>query len=185
MVAAILCASIQVLEATLKSAQWKINNHVGIPLIWDMFFWDAISVLTEELIFRGALLYILIKKLGTSKGVLLSSIAFGIYHWFSFGIFGNIIPMFFVFIGTGMMGYAFALAFSRTESIALPIGLHLGWNVTFNTIFSNGPLGKGILLLESDQILSDWFSLVGLWLAPILLILFVSYCIPKRNREFT
>ena len=111
----------------------------------------------------------------------ISSIAFGIYHWFSFGILGSIIPMIVVFVGTGLMGYAWALSFSKTKSIAMPIGLHFGWNFTFNTVFSNGPLGNGILFSESNNIISDWFSLIGLWVVPIIVLLFVKIVIPQNN----
>lgn len=90
-----------------------------------------------------------------------------------------------VFIGTGLMGYAWALAFSKTESIAMPIGLHLGWNFTFNSVFSNGPLGNGIFLSESSKIISDWFSLIGLWIVPLLVLIFVKRFVPKRGIEFT
>ena len=138
-------------------------------------------MITEELIFRGALLYILIQKLGKLKGIIISSIAFGIYHWFTFEILGSIIPMIVVFIGTGLMGYAFALSFSKTKSIAMPIGLHLGWNFTVNTIFSNGPLGNGIILSESNNINSDWFSLIGLWVVPIIILFFVKLSVPQNN----
>lgn len=181
LVTALLCVCVQFLESILKSSEWSINEEINGKLIFDMFYWDSISVITEELVFRGALLYILIKKLGAFKGIIVSAIAFGIYHWFSFGIFGNIIPMFFVFIGTGLMGYAWALAFSKTESIAMPIGLHLGWNFTFNSIFSNGPLGNGILLLESEKLISDWFSLIGLWIVPLIVLLFVKRFVPQKE----
>jgi hypothetical protein len=181
---ALLCICIQFIETILKSSEWSINEKINGKLILDMFYWDLISVITEELVFRGAILFILIKKLGELKGVLISAIAFGIYHWFSFGILGDIIPMFFVFIGTGLMGYAWALAFSKTESMAMPIGLHLGWNFTFNSIFSNGPLGNGIILFESEKVISDWFSLIGLWLVPLLVLIFVKRFVPEKKIEF-
>jgi len=79
------------------------------------------------------------------------------------------------------MGYAFALSFSKTKSIAMPIGLHLGWNFTVNTIFSNGPLGNGIILSESNNINSDWFSLIGLWVVPIIILFFVKLSVPQNN----
>jgi hypothetical protein len=53
---------------------------------------------------------ILINRLGSKKSVLISAITIGVYHWFSHGIFGNLVPMFFVFMGAGLMGYAWALA---------------------------------------------------------------------------
>jgi membrane protease YdiL (CAAX protease family) len=53
-------------------------------------WWTLFSVLYEELIFRGVVLYILIKRIGEVKAILISCIAFGIYHWFSYGLFWNI-----------------------------------------------------------------------------------------------
>lgn len=182
LITAALCFSVQFMELKMKSAEWTLNSNTDFNSIWNMFFWDLKSVVTEELLFRGALLYILIKRIGASKGVLLSAIAFGVYHWFSFGIFGSIIPMIFVFIGTGLAGYAWALAFSKTNSMAMPIGFHLGWNFTLNTIFSKGPLGSGLLFIEGGEEISDWFSLVGLWVVPIIVLLIVIYFIPKENK---
>lgn len=181
----ILCFSVQYLELVLKSSKWNLNENITPSMVINMFWWDFKSVVTEELVFRGALLFILIKKIGKNRGVLISAIAFGIYHWFSFGIFGNIIPMIFVFIGTGLMGYAWALAFSKTKSIFMAVGFHLGWNFTFNSIFSKGPLGQGVLLTKGGQSISDWYSLIGLILVPIFILVFVQYFIQDENQEFT
>ena len=163
------------LEAFLKSSEWILNPNFTIEKVVQYFYWDFKSVLTEELVFRGAILYILINKIGSSKAILLSATLFGIYHWFSFGVFGNIVPMFFVFIGTGTMGYAWALAFSKTKSILLPLGLHLGWNFTVNTIFSKGPLGEGLLISQGGGEITQLFSLVGLCLIPILVLIYVRF----------
>lgn len=182
---AILCAGVESLEMILRSSSLVVNDNSSAALILEMFWWDFKSVLTEELLFRGAILFILIRRLGERIGILISAVAFGIYHWFSFGIFGNIIPMFFVFIGTGLMGYAWALAFSKTKSIFLPIGLHLGWNFTFNTIFSKGPLRNGLLVAEGGNMISDWFALIGLWGVPVILLLIIKYGFPKDNTELT
>ncbi|WP_228853216.1 CPBP family intramembrane glutamic endopeptidase [Aegicerativicinus sediminis] len=180
---AMLCIGVQVMESFLSSSHWFINENLTGSLVWKMFYWDLKSVLTEELVFRGAILFILIKKFGSSRAIILSAIAFGIYHWFTFGIFGEIIPMVLVFIGTGLMGYAWALAFAKTESMALSIGLHLGWNFTFNSVFSNGPFGNGILLSKGGEIISEWFTLIGFILVPILVLLLVKHCVHKRKRN--
>ena len=184
-ITAILCIGVESLEMLLRSSSLHLNENSSADLILNMFWWDFKSVLTEELFFRGALLFILIERIGARKGIIISAVAFGIYHWFSFRIFGNIIPMFFVFIGTGLMGYAWALAFSKTKSIFLPLGLHLGWNFTFNTIFSKGPLRNGLLISEGGNIISDWFSLIGLWGVPVILLLIIKYCVPKENTKLT
>lgn len=183
LITAVLCIGAESLEMFLKGSNLRLNENPGLDLIVGMFWWDFKSVLTEELMFRGALLFILIKRLGTKKGILISAVAFGIYHWFSFGIIGNIIPMIAVFIGTGLMGYAWALAFAKTKSILMPVGLHLGWNFTFNTIFSKGPLRNGLLISEGGNQISDWFSLVGLWVVPLIVFLIIKYWIPTETTE--
>jgi hypothetical protein len=54
--------------------------------------------------------------------------------------------MAFVFALTGAFGFMLAFAFARTKSIALPIGLHLGWNLVSYVGFSTGPLGPGLFV---------------------------------------
>lgn len=183
LVTAILCFIVEYTELLLSSAQWKLNEKATVSMILKMFWWDFRSVFTEELIFRGAILYVLIRVSGASKAILLSAITFGIYHWFSFGILGDIIPMAVVFIGTGIMGFAWALAFYKTGSILMPLGLHLGWNFIFNSIFSNGPLGQGLVLTEGGAAVSDWYSLVGLCGVPVIVFLFVKFIVPVSRPE--
>jgi membrane protease YdiL (CAAX protease family) len=184
LITGILCVLVQHLESYLKSSTWILNNDITSGIIIKSFWWDFKSVLTEELIFRGALLYILIQKIGSKKSILISAIAFGIYHWFSYGVLGNVMAMILVFIGTGLMGYAWAWAFSRTKSIMLPFGLHLGWNFIYNTIFSNGPLGDLLLIQKGGNELSDWLSLLnfisGLVIVPIFVLIYVKYCVKKE-----
>ena len=179
LIMAILCAFVQYLESFQKSSTWILNEQITGLILLESFWWDLKSVLTEELIFRGAILYILIQKIGAKKGILISAIAFGIYHWFSFGVLGNIVAMVLVFIGTGLAGYAWAWAFAKTKSIMLPFGFHLGWNFIHNTIFSKGPLGDLVLISQGGNELSDWGSLlnfvIGLVFVPLLIIIYVRY----------
>lgn len=185
LITGILCILTQYLEAYLKSANWNLNEHITGNIILRSLWWDVKSVLTEELIFRGALLYIFIQKMGSRKSILISAIAFGIYHWFSYGVLGNLLAMILVFIGTGLMGYTWAWAFSKTKSIMLPFGLHLGWNFFYNTIFSKGPLGDAVLTLKGGTELGDWASLLnfisGLVLVPILVIIYVYYFVKDES----
>ena len=178
-ITAILCVIAQYFESYIKSSDWVLNENISIRTFFDSFFWDFKSVLTEELIFRGALLYILIQKLGSKKAILISAIAFGIYHWFSYGILGNVLAMIFVFIATGLMGYAWAWAFSKTKSIMLPFGLHLGWNFVHNTIFSKGPLGELVLVSTGGIELEEWnwiLNYIGSSIVvPIILIVWIRY----------
>ena len=173
LITAFLCLVVEIVMMTLKQSKISLNPEFTPGRFIQMSFFDLKSVVTEELVFRGALLFLLIEKIGAKRAIWISAILFGMYHWFSMSLFGNLIPMIVVFIGTGVMGYAWALAFAKTRSIFLPIGLHLGWNFTFNTIFSNGPLGRGWMVLDGGVQISDWYSLIGLWVAPIIILFIV------------
>ena len=184
---ATLCASVQLLESYMMHASWYLNPQITVSKIGEYLKRNVNSVLFEELIFRGALLFIAIKRLGQTKGIILSAVAFGIYHWFSFGVFGNIIPMIFVFLITGFMGYAWAYAFAKTKSMALPIGFHLGWNFTFNAIFSKGVTSYPVLILmktpgstELTGAASVANAIVQNLLPSILTLLFVRFMIKKH-----
>ncbi|MDN3492455.1 CPBP family intramembrane glutamic endopeptidase [Winogradskyella bathintestinalis] len=185
LISAVCCILIQYLEAYLKSSDWIFNKAILSQTILHSFWWDFKSVLTEELIFRGALLYILIQKIGSNKSLLISAIAFGVYHWFSLGVIGNVVAMVLIFIGTGVMGYAWALAFYKTKSILLPFGLHLGWNFIHNTIFSQGPLGEMLLIAKGGHELTEWNSLLnfvsGMVIIPFLILIYVTYFVKKEN----
>lgn len=137
------------------------------------------SVLFEELVFRGYLLWQLLRWLGERKGVWLGAVAFGAYHWFSWGVFGQPVPMVVVMILTGSFGYMLCLAFARTGSVAAPIGLHLGWNLTSYLGFSQGPFGPG-LWVPAAEVSAGWqpvFFNLGL---PLVAVIGVSVWLHRR-----
>jgi uncharacterized protein len=184
----ILCASLQVTEASFMNAHWQLNPQIDVAHILNYLWWNLNSVMFEELLFRGALLFIAIKKLGVVRGVILSSICFGIYHWFSFEVVGNIIPMVVIFIITGLMGAAWAYAFAKTKSMALPIGFHLGWNFTFNAIFSKGFISLPVFMLVKNADSTGLSSFVSLTnfllqniLPSVLTFLFVRFYIKETT----
>ncbi len=125
---------------------YHLNSHYTFTAFTNSAWYVVISVIYEELIFRGALLYILINKIGTQKAVLVSAISFGCYHWFTMGVLGEVVPMLFVFSITAIMGYLFALSFNITKTIYLPLALHLGYNFTFMIVFSRSNIGEQLLV---------------------------------------
>jgi len=85
--------------------------------------------------------------------------------------------MLLVFLVTGFMGYVFAVSYYKTKSIILPIGLHLGWNLINHNIFSNGPNGTIIFLVNGSPELSNSQQLIsfGLYLiVTVIALLFVK-----------
>lgn len=146
-----VAATQYLLIAHFSDFNWVLNPELSWGQALDSIRWNINSVLFEELLFRGYLLYKAIEWLGARKGCFLSAVAFGIYHWFSYGVIGNLVQMVYVFLLTGMYGLMLAYAFERTKSIALPIALHLGWNLVAIFVFSNGPIGKQLLVPDSDN----------------------------------
>lgn len=124
------------LLANLGKNPYHLNEHYT----WNNFIQSAFylfkSVAFETLIFNGALLYILAKRIGPNKSILITAIAFGIYHWFSWNLFGNAAAMAMVFFSTGVMGYFWSMAYVRTGTIWLPFALHYGVNFALNILLS-------------------------------------------------
>ncbi|MEP0985712.1 CPBP family glutamic-type intramembrane protease [Ekhidna sp.] len=186
-ITASLCCLSQLIEVVLGTFRWSLNPDFSALQIVEGLWWNMKSVLTEELIYRGALLYLLIRFLSPKKAMLISASAFGIYHWFSFGVFGNLVPMILIFIGTGLMGYAWALSFYKTKSIYLAFGLHLGWNFTLNSIFSKGPLGDQLLIHRGGEMVGDVVSLINflisMILIPLIVFIWVKYVVVQEEWE--
>lgn len=137
--------------ARLAGFEWTLNAGYGSAALLEGLRWNTTSVLFEELIFRGALLWLAVRWLGPGRGTLLSAAAFGVYHWFSYGLFGALVPMIYVFLLTGTFGLMLARAYVWSGSILLPIALHLGWNLVNNELFSNGPMGQRLLIASTSE----------------------------------
>lgn len=162
----------------LSGSKMTINANFALFTFIKSFGWTLKSVLFEELLFRGALLYLGIKYLGARTACIISAIAFGIYHWFSYNIIGNIGQMITVFILTTVAGLLFAYAFAKTKSMYLQIGLHLGWNIVTIIIFSQGPLGQQFLISANGHPIGIVMTLIlfafQLLALPIATLLFLN-----------
>ncbi len=181
---AILCALFGYLIIIINKPTVTLNPHFTITTFLNSSFWMLKSVLIEELLFRGALLYIGIKKFGIKNACILSSIIFGIYHWFSYGILGDFSQMIYIFFLTGIGGLLFAFSFALTKSIYLPVGLHLGWNLISVVIFSGGPLGKQMLVFNGgDQLDGFWKTIFFIF--QITLLPFATYLYLSRRKQRT
>jgi len=125
---------------------WDLNPVLTARLMWDGVWYNIKSVLFEELIFRGVIFYLLIRRFGRAKALLISAAAFGVYHWFTYELWGQPMAILMIFLITGMVGILYGYAYLRTGSLYAPIGLHFGWNFVQSVLFSAGNIGKGILV---------------------------------------
>ena len=87
------------------------------------FVWAA---LIEELLFRGFVFQRLVDGTGTTIAQILMAVLFAVAHWGNPGMEGA--TEVWATIDTILGGLLLGFAYLRTGSLALPIGIHFGWN---------------------------------------------------------
>ncbi|NVK52947.1 MAG: CPBP family intramembrane metalloprotease [Flavobacteriaceae bacterium] len=176
------------IESIVLNASWKQNDIIHYNLLFDAFVYHIRSALTEDLVFRGAILYILIQRIGAKKGIFISALVFGVYHIFSYGMTNSsIIAMLYVTLMTGFTGYVWAYTFYKTKSIMLGLGFHLGYNYVMSMFYENQPYGQLIFQEVSKIHLEDWNWLLynipkGLF-PSILTLIFVKQYLKYQARK--
>jgi len=184
-VTAMLCASGFFLKMLIAKQQWQLNPNFDLHTIATGTWFNIKSVLFEELIFRGVLFYVLIKKLGATKAILISAVAFGIYHWFSHELFGNPGAMITEFIITGAMGVVLAYGYAKTWSLYIPIAIHLGWGMVQQVVFSEGPIGQQLFveIMPRPIITVSYFNFFFMQLFPLVSTLLINYLLIWKRKQ--
>jgi membrane protease YdiL (CAAX protease family) len=95
---------------------------IGRTLVLSIFVF-VFAGAAEEILFRGYPLQTLVRANLNWFGVLLTSAAFAAVHLQN----PNVVPGF-TFVNTALAGVWMAVAYVRTRSLWLPIGLHWAWN---------------------------------------------------------
>lgn len=174
-------------ESLVTMSSWKVNPDYAWADFWAASWRNFKSVWFEELVFRGALLVLVIHWLGVRWGMVLSSVAFGVYHWFSGGVIGNIPVMVILFATTFIMGFVWAYAYAKSGSVAIAAGSHLGWNGASSILFSDGPNGEqllvqvtGITYMPLAGLPSLIFFIASNAALPLILFLWIKYNIAMQ-----
>ena len=97
---------------------WPITQTLLVSLLVFVF-----AAAAEEMLFRGYPLQTLTRARLAWLGVLLTSVPFAAVHLRN----PNVVPGF-TFINTALAGLWLAVAYLRTRSLWLPLGLHWSWN---------------------------------------------------------
>lgn len=95
----------------------------AIALGLNAFLWAA---LLEELLFRGFIFQRLVDGLGRWPALLGMAALFAAGHWSNPGMEG--VARIVGTVDIALVAVMLGLAYLRTGSLALPLGLHLGWN---------------------------------------------------------
>lgn len=187
LVTAFCSSSFYFLRMIFGQERWYLNPHLSAGLIFSGLWWNVKSVLFEEFIFRGALMYILIRRIGAVKAIIISAISFGIYHWFSHGVLGQPIPMLIEFITSGLMGVIYAYAYSKTFSLYYPIAIHLGWNLVNSVVFSETVIGEQLLLEVKPvpQVKVGYLIYFCVIYLPMLSALLINFFMIRKTKQAT
>lgn len=186
-VSAICAASAFVLKMGITKEQYVIAESLTVigvlTEVWNQFR----SVFTEELLCRGAILYILIKKTSPKIAILLSAILFAVLHWFNAGVWGNMMQMIIVFTFTFAMGILLAYAYAKTYSLLFPFAIHFGWNLTQNYIFPDTANGQHIFVTAGTppEVTISYIAFFALLLAPKIAVITLNYIIVKQYPQIS
>lgn len=143
----------------------------------------------EELLFRGILLRILERPLGTWGALAITSILFALGHLPNDGITALAVGT------TAVAGLMLGAAYLATRRLWLTIGLHFAWNFVSDGVFSlpvSGHAAKGFLQgqLSGPQWLSGGAygveaSIVTLVLTTIVSVLLLRHAVQKGHAPLT
>jgi uncharacterized protein len=173
------------LKMGIAKQSWMLNPAINTGAILEGVWFTVKSVLFEEFIFRGVLLYILIKKLGATRAIIISAVAFGIYHWFSHELWGNPAQMAIEFLMTGIMGLVLAYGYAKSFSLFIPIAIHLGWNIVQMVVFSGNTIGQQLFVevLPRPVVTISYFSFFVMQLLPVISCWLITTWLLRRYKQ--
>ncbi len=184
-ISAFLSATTFLLRMYFIEEQYILSHSLRTQSILLETWYQFRMVLTEELLCRGALLYILIKIIGQIKAISISSVIFAIMHWLNAGVWGNVTQMIIVFTFTFLMGLLLAYSYARTSSLFFPFAIHFGWNLTQNYIFPDNSVGNHIFTLVNPVpiVTISYLTFFTMLLLPKIAVLVIDYLIIKQHRQ--
>lgn len=181
-VSSFLSATTFFLKMYFAKEVYTISETLTTKSILLEIWYQFRSVMTEELLCRGALLYLLIKKIGQNKAIITSSVIFAALHWLNAGVWGNLSQMTIIFVFTFLMGLLLAYAYAKTFSLLIPFAIHFGWNLTQNYIFPDTATGNHIFILAepAPTVTISYLAFFTMLFLPKIAVLLVNYLIIKK-----
>jgi hypothetical protein len=126
---AIGAASMLVIAGMIWAAggvRLELNPARSLGALGYGFYMFAFVALFEETLFRGFIFQRLVDGTGIWIAQIAMAVLFAVGHWGNPGMQGSTEVWATLDIALGSI--LFGLAWLRTRSLALPVGLHLGWN---------------------------------------------------------
>jgi membrane protease YdiL (CAAX protease family) len=118
---------------------WVHNPQASLGgLFYALVPFLAVSMF-EELLFRGYIFQRAVRGLGKTYALALFALLFAIAHWGNPGMEGS--AKLLGSLNIGLASLLLGLAWIKTGSLAMPIGIHLGWNWAQGSLLGFGVSG--------------------------------------------
>jgi len=105
---------------------WEPNSAFQGVLLWQSAVTFCFVAIHEECLFRGYPFQRLVEALGAWPAQVILGLLFALAHWGNPGMAGLSRPL--ATLNILLAALLLGLCYLRTRSLALPMGLHLGWN---------------------------------------------------------
>ena len=130
---------------------WGVVKSVGGSAV--LF---VVAALAEEAMFRGYALQTLSRAKLAWLGILLTSVPFAMVHLWNPNVVRGV-----TFINTALAGLWLAIAYLRTRSLWLPLGVHWSWNWALGALFGLPVSGLTLVshpLLQGKDLGPAWIT---------------------------
>lgn len=118
---------------------WELDPARSFRALSQGFVVFALVACWEENLFRGFVFQRLLDGVGAWPAQVILALFFGFAHWGNPGMHGA--TKLWATLDIALAAVFLGLGYLRTRSLALPIGIHLGWNWTQGTVLGFGVSG--------------------------------------------
>ena len=148
---------------------WQ-STPLPMLAIGTMFITVLASAYVQELAFRGYPFQLLLGKYGVWPAQIIIAILFGLMHLSSNMSCSDVASIMFT---TGIGSFLFALAYLKTKNLALPTGIHFGWNL-LQILLPRHPSqnGKGLVKIVEGSFNATKLNL-WTWIMPYAVIMLI------------
>ena len=123
----------------LDGFHWERAQGVGLgQTLWAAWLFLGVAF-NEEIVSRGFPFQRLVEGAGTWVGQLVFAALFALGHWGNPGMHGA--TKVWATLNIGLAAILLGFCYLRTRSLALPIGVHLGWNWAQGSLLGFGVSG--------------------------------------------
>jgi uncharacterized protein len=124
---------------SLHGFHWERSATIGLPQVLGAA-WLLLGVaFFEEIVARGFPFQRLVEGVGPGLGQLVLAGIFALAHWGNPGMHGG--AKVWATVNIALAAILLGFCYLRTGSLAMPIGLHFGWNWTQGTLLGFGVSG--------------------------------------------